>query len=169
MKNNKKILSVGLLSKLKGHDFSMKQLKYINNNITILGREEKESQKIYKLAQKNKIFLNIAKTEKDEVKDDLYNYYSIYLANSNNEPFGITTLEATSKNCLVLGKNEGGTPEIIQNGINGYLYSNINEAKKILKQILNQEKLTFYQTNTIDWGYTTNKILEYYNRIIKHD
>ena len=86
----------------------------------------------YVLAENN---ITIADTN-DKEKDNLYKNYSIYLANSQNEPFGITSLEATSNNCLVLGKNEGGTPEIIKNGINGYLYSNINEARKILKQIL---------------------------------
>ncbi|MDD2483118.1 MAG: glycosyltransferase [Candidatus Shapirobacteria bacterium] len=169
IKNNKKILSVGLFSKLKGHDFSIEQLNNIVNKITILGRETNESQKIFNLAKQNNISLNIAKTENNKEKDNYYKNYSIYLANNQSEPFGITTLESTSNNCLVLGKNEGGTPEIIKNGINGYLYSDVYEAKKILKQILSQKELTFYQINTIDWKYTTNKILEYYNRHINHD
>ncbi|MDD3002967.1 MAG: glycosyltransferase [Candidatus Shapirobacteria bacterium] len=167
IKNNKNILSVGLLSKIKGYDFSIKQLKNIENNITILGRESDESQKIFDLAKQNNIHLNKIQTENDSKKDNLYKNFSIYLANSNNEPFGITTLEATNNNCFALGKNEGGTPEIIQNGINGYLYSDINEARKILKQILGKKELSFYQINTIDWEYTTNKLLEYYNRYIK--
>nr|MCW1949028.1 glycosyltransferase [Candidatus Shapirobacteria bacterium] len=160
--NNKKILSVGQLSKLKGHDFSVNQLSDITNNLTILGRETSETKKIYKLAKKKKVFLNIIKTENDKIKDDLYKYFSIYLANNKNEPFGITTLEATSNNCLVLGKKEGGTPEIIKNNINGYLYSNLNEARKILKKILSQDKLKFKQINTINWKYTSGKILKYY-------
>lgn len=169
IRNNRNILSVGLLSKIKGHDFSIKQIKNITNNITILGRNSDESQKIFNLAKQNNISLNKIKTENDNEKDNLYKNFSIYFANSSNEPFGITTLEATFKNCLVLGKNEGGTPEIIQNGINGYLYSNINEAQKILKQILKRKKINFYQINTIDWEYTTNKLLKYYNNHIKHD
>lgn len=166
IENNRNILSVGLFSKLKGHDFSIKQLKDIVNNMTIIGRESDESQKIFNLAEQDNIFLNKIKTENNKEKDNLYRDFSIYLANSNDEPFGITTLEATNNNCLVLGKNEGGTSEIIKNGINGYLYSNIDESKKILKQILNQKELNFYQINTIDWEYTTNKLLEYYNKHI---
>lgn len=169
IKNNKKILSVGQLSKIKGHDFSINQLNGITDNLTILGREELESKIIYNLAKKKKVFLNLIQTENDKVKDDLYKYYSIYLANNNHEPFGITTLEATSNNCLVLGKKEGGTPEIIKNGFNGYLYSNLSEARKILKKILSQDKLSFIQINTIDWKYTSDKIIEYYNKHIKHD
>lgn len=169
IKNNKKILSIGSLSKIKGHDFSIKQLSGNSSKLTILGRETEESNKIYKLAIKNKISLYIIKTENDNLKDDLYKDYSIYLANNLNEPFGITTLEATSNNCLVLGKKEGGTQEIIKDGINGYLYSNIKEAKKILKKILKKDKLIFYQINIIDWNYTFNQILEYYKNHIKNE
>lgn len=170
IKNNKKILSVGQISKIKGYDFSIKQLSCLVNNLTILGRETKESRQIYKLANKNKIFLNLITTENDQIRDDLYKYYSIYIANNSNEPFGITTLEATSNRCFVLGKNEGGTSEIIQNGINGLLYSNIEEAQDALKEILTKDKITFYQTNTIDWKYTSDRILEFYKtHILHHD
>jgi len=165
--NNKKILSVGQLSKIKGYDFSIKQLSGISNNLTILGRETSESNKIYKIAKKKKIFLNLIQTEDDNIKNNLYKYYSIYLANNKKEPFGITTLEATSNNCFILGKNEGGTPEIIKNNVNGYLYSNLTEARKILKKVLSQDKLKFKQLNTIDWKYTSDKIVKYYYEHIK--
>lgn len=167
IKNNKKILSVGLLSKIKGHDYSIKQLKEISPDFTILGRETSESKYIFNLAKKNEVFLNIIKTENDKVKDDLFKYYSIYLANQTKEPFGITTLEATSNNCFIIGKNEGGTQEIIRNGINGLLYSNLKEARTIVRKILNKKIITFYRLNIIDWKYTTDKILDYYNHNIK--
>lgn len=169
IKNNKKILSVGQLSKIKGHDFSIRQLNGISNRFTILGRNTEETKQIKRLAQQNKVSLELIKTENDREKDQIYKKYSIYLANNQNEPFGITTLEATSNKCLVLGKKEGGTPEIIQNKVNGYLYSNLEEARKILKRVLSKDKLTFYQTNTIDWKYTSDKILEYYNNNIKNE
>ena len=169
IKNNKRVLSVGLFSKIKGHDFSIKQANGILKSLDILGRKTEESKKIYRLASENKIKLNVIKTEDDKIKDNLYKKYSIYLANNLREPFGITTLEATSHNCLVLGKNEGGTSEIIKNGINGFLYSNLEEARKILKNVLSTDKLTFYQTNTIDWKYTSDRILEFYNKHIKND
>lgn len=167
IKNNKKILSVGQLSKIKGHDFSIKQIQGISKEITILGRKTKETKKIKKIAKQNNISLKIKKTENDLEKDNIYKKYSIYLANNFNEPFGITTLEATSNNCLVLGKKEGGTPEIIKNKVNGFLYSNLIEAKKILKKVISQDNLTFFQINTIDWKYTSDRILEYYHKHIK--
>lgn len=167
--NNKKILSVGALSKIKGHFFSIYQSNNLSKEITILGRKTDESQKIINTAKEKNIFLKIIQTEKDILKDKIFKKYSIYLANQEHEPFGISTLEATSNNCIVLGKNEGGTPEIIQNGINGFLYTNLEEAKKILKEILNKKNITLYKTNKIDWKYTTNKLMLYYIQNIKND
>lgn len=169
IQNNKKILSVGQISKIKGHDFSIKQVSNITNNITILGRETNESKKIYDLADKKGVFVNILKTENDKTKNDLYKYYSIFLANNYNEPFGIATLEATLNNCFILGKNNGGTPEIIQNGMNGYLYSNLEEAKEILKKVMSQKIINVYQTNIVDWKYTSDKVLDFYYTHIKHE
>lgn len=168
IQNNKKTLSVGQISKIKGHDFSIKQIINITDNTTILGRETEESKIIYNFAAKKGVFLNILKTENNKTKDDIYKYYSIFLANNYNEPFGITTLEATTNNCLVLGKNNGGTSEIIQNGINGYLYSNLQEARYILNKTMSQKIIYIYQTNVIDWKYTSDKILDFYYTNIKH-
>lgn len=169
IKNNFKILSVGQLSKIKGLDYSIDQIKGITKTLTLLGRKTNETKQIIEIAKKNNVVLNIIETENDDKKDKIYSKYSIYLANNLKEPFGITTLEATSNNCFVLGKKEGGTPEIIKNGVNGLLYSNIKNARKILKRILNQKEIVFYQINTIDWKYTSDKIIEYYNKEINHE
>jgi glycosyltransferase involved in cell wall biosynthesis len=169
IQNNKNILSVGQLSKIKGHDFSIQQIQGISKELTILGRPTEETKQIKKIAKKNNISLKIIKTENDKEKNNIYKKYSIYLANNLNEPFGITTLEATSNNCLVLGKKEGGTPEIIKNGINGYLYSNLNQARKIFKKVVTQNKITLTQINTTDWKYTSDKIIEYYKNHIKNE
>lgn len=169
IKNNNKILSVGQLSKIKGHDFSIKQLKGIIGELTILGRPTKEMDKIKNIAKQNNVSLKLIRTENNKEKHEIYKKYSIYLANNNNEPFGITTLEATSNKCLVLGKKEGGTPEIIKDKVNGFLYSNLSEARKILQKIRQKKEFTFYQINKIDWGYTSVKIMEYYKKIIKNE
>jgi glycosyltransferase involved in cell wall biosynthesis len=169
IKNNKKILSVGLLSKIKGHDFTINQIKKIAKVFTLLGRHTTESNFILSYANKNGVYVNLLKIEDDDVKNKLYNSFSIYLANQNNEPFGITTLEATSNKCYVLGRNCGGTPEIVKSGVNGFLYTDIKQARKALKQTLIQKEITFYKIYEIDWQYTTDKIIEYYNQYIKHE
>ena len=96
------------------------------------------------------------------LKKKLFKTHSIYLANQQFEPFGISTLEAISYNRLVLGKNEGGTPEIINHGLNGFLYPNkIIPSKNLLKNLLNKKYFTIYKTYELDWEYTTKQLLKF--------
>jgi|GEM_PF-822299 len=47
------------------------------------------------------------------------------------EHFGITTVEAMASGCICIVINKGGQPEIIQNGINGFLFDSWEQLKKI--------------------------------------
>lgn len=161
IKNNNNFLSVGLLSKIKGHDFSINQLKGYPNTLTILGRKSEDTKKIIDSARKNKTRLNLISTESDTNKDNLYKNHALYLANQNNEPFGISTLEASQKKCYVIGKNSGGTPEIIKHGLNGFLYpDNIYLAKKSVELTKKKQYLILYATCNINWKSTTDKIIK---------
>jgi len=168
--NNKKIISIGLLSKIKGHDFSIKQVSGISDELTIIGRETPDFIRLNKLAKKYHVKLNYIITEKDSEKFKILKKHSIYLANSSKEPFGLTTNEACQSNLFVLGKNEGGTPEIIFNGINGILYpNNLKYARESLKSIIKKNNLTIKKITSIDWKYSTDKLLNYYNHHILHE
>ncbi|MGI5840852.1 MAG: glycosyltransferase [Patescibacteria group bacterium] len=157
---NKKIITIGQLSYLKGHVFTSYQLKP-SSNVSIIGRITLETQKITNVANKHKTNINIIKTENDNEKFKILEKYSIFLSNYIKEPFGIATLEASGSGLFILGKNEGGTPEIIQHGINGFLYpNNIKIAKKTLSNFLSKNILLFFKNNEIDWEKTTNDILK---------
>lgn len=96
----------------------------------------------------------------DKRKRELLSKSTFYLANQENEPFGLSTLEAIDNGCFVLGKNEGGTPEIVSRGLSGFLYPNdIRIARKVLKTFLGQKYIKVYKTVKIDWKETTNKLL----------
>jgi glycosyltransferase involved in cell wall biosynthesis len=164
--NNHKFLSVGALSKIKGHDFSLKILKNLSNKITILGRETKDTGHIFRYAKQNSIKINLIKTENDDKKNLLFKKFSLYLANQENEPFGISTLEAADSDCYLCGRNIGGTSEIIKHGLNGILLpEDINISNKILKTIEKNKYLNFYKTCKIDVSDTISKILKIYNYI----
>ncbi len=62
---------------------------------------------------------------------------NIVLVPSNYEPFGLVTLEAMIKSCIVIANPVGGLEEIIKNKVNGYLVenNNSNEILKILFEI----------------------------------
>ena len=162
VKNNKKILLIGILTKLKGYEFTLEQIKGIVKEVTIIG----ESKYILNLIKKMNIKVNLIRTYDEKEKNKIINENSIFIANYFNEPFGITTLEASNQNRIVLGLNEGGTKEIINNNKNGFLYPRkISYARKTLKNILKKDKITLIRTCTMDWKYMAEQILSLYHKL----
>lgn len=59
----------------------------------------------------------------------------ILIMNSKTEGFGRVTVEGMLAGCLVIGKNSGGTKEIIEDKDNGILFENENDFITVIKQI----------------------------------
>lgn len=160
--NNRRICSVGLLTSLKGHDFSIEQVK--DKRLDILGNLSHESNVIFakSIGRKN---IRIVHNNSEGYKDKFLRLHSIYLANNVREPFGLATVEAMEANCCVLGVSEGGTSELIKHKFNGYLYRrDIIESQHVLDEIYNKKILTFYKCFAIDWYHTAKQILRYANK-----
>lgn len=89
--------------------------------------------------KKNVLFLGY----KENVKDYLQKASALLMC-SQNEAQGRVTIEAMFYGCPVLGYKSGGTQEIVQDGVNGFLFSNINEAVNKLTYITknNNQPLT---------------------------
>lgn len=69
-------------------------------------------------------------------------YYSAataYLMCSPNEGMGRVTVEAMFYGCPVIGYNGGGTKEIITNGVNGYLFNNIEECVSLMNKVIDSK------------------------------
>jgi glycosyltransferase involved in cell wall biosynthesis len=150
--NNHRFLSLGLLTMLKGHHISANLVSKLH----IYGNISHEN--IFKYLPKN---IHINTNLIDRYKLSIYKKHTFFLANQINESFGLTTLEATNNNCYVLGKNIGGTPEIIINGYNGtLLLNNFFNSKKTINEFNNKKTITFYKTCIINWSYTVEQILK---------
>jgi glycosyltransferase involved in cell wall biosynthesis len=105
-------------------------------------------------------------TENNKSIKKLIKKSTYYLANQTNEPFGISTLEACNLDTYVLGKNEGGAPEIIGHGLNGFLYpNNTSLATKITKKYKVIKQLKFQKTCKISWKKTAHDILTLYHHL----
>ncbi len=154
-------LSVGLLSMIKGHDFSLKMISNKLNNFTLLGRSTNENELIMEIARKNNINIRYINNPSSKYIKKEYLKSDIFLANNVNEPFGITTLEATTNKLFTLGKNQAGTPEIILHGINGYLNPNdLMMATKIFNHYGSQNVIKKVKISKIDWNNYANTILK---------
>ena len=62
-----------------------------------------------------------------------------FLMCSDNEAMGRTTIEAFWNGCPVLGRNTGGTPELICRGANGYLFNTKEELADLMRQEVHQD------------------------------
>lgn len=60
---------------------------------------------------------------------------------SKMEHFGITTVEAMAGKCVPVVINLGGQKEIVENGVNGFLWDNIEEFKKQTIKLVKDEKI----------------------------
>jgi trehalose synthase len=66
---------------------------------------------------------------------------AVVLQKSIREGFGLTVTEAMWKGAAVIGGNVGGIRYQIENGVNGYLVSSVEEAADRIVQLVTDEKL----------------------------
>jgi len=57
------------------------------------------------------------------------------------EHFGIATVEAMAAGCVPIVINKGGQPEIVQHGINGFLWNTLDELKEYTSLVLHDHGL----------------------------
>jgi len=173
MKKKKTITFVGKLNSAKGYDLFGKAIikilnKYKNWKANVVGDEPREI-----LSFKHKR-LNILGFQKHSNVLKIFKETNIAVACSRwEEPFGRTSLEASSRGCAVIISNRGGLPETITNGIIirnlkvSSLYNAISKLIKDKKFRLNIQKLSiknFYLSHS----YVTKKIDNYRSKIISN-
>ena len=157
IKKDKVIIFVGKLNKSKGYDIFgnavIKILKEFKNwKALVVGDEPRE-----KIDFNHKRFIKLGYRSNFDVLN-LFKKSSIAVACSRwDEPFGRSSLEASSRGCAVIISNKGGLPETITDGIilNRLNSSNLyNELKKL---IVNKKLRKKIQSNSIKNFYLDDK------------
>lgn len=143
-----KILCVGRVSEAKGQKVlvelaAMLKQKGLSFKITFAGLNAGSYYEyLLDLAQK---------THVDDVIDfigqcnDMKSCYSqndIFCMCSRSEAFGRVTVEAMMSGCLVIGAKSGGTPELIQDGVTGYLFESQNPKSLYDKILISLDDVT---------------------------
>ena len=169
-KKSKLITFVGKLNSAKGYDlFGGAIIKILNKysewRAVVIGDEPRE-----KLDFKHK-HLKLLGFQKHKKVLEIFKKTSIAVACSRwEEPFGRTSLEASSRGCAVIISNRGGLPETITNGViirtlnSKNVYNSINELIKNKNKRLNLQKLSlknFYLTDS----YIAKKIDVYRSKL----
>ncbi len=157
--NKKKnwITFVGKLNKSKGYDIFGKAIIKVLNRFPewkglVIGDERRDVIKFEHKRLDKRGFLNHNKVI------DIYKKTSIAVVCSRwEEPFGRTSLEASSNGCAVIISNRGGLPETITNGL---ILDNLNPNelyKNITKLIRNVKLRKSLQTLSYKNFYLTHK------------
>jgi L-malate glycosyltransferase len=142
MKPSVNFLIAGRISKAKGQEYAIQAcLKLIqkgNNNfhLYIAGSGEMQEKIPFQLTD----FVSVLGLVKDmpELRKDM----DVELVCSKAEAFGRVTAEAMMGGIPVIGSNTGGTVELIQDGVTGFLYdynSVDNLAAKMLRMIKEED------------------------------
>lgn len=82
-----------------------------------------------------------------------------------SEPFGLSVVEAMACGTPVLAFNKGSMPEIIQNGVNGFIVSDIEEMSERLKDILKISREGCRKT--VEAKFTQEKMVKKYIEVYK--
>lgn len=107
--------------------------------------------------------------------EDIKQYMSLstaFLMCSENEGLGRVTVEAMFYGCPVIARNTGGSLELIKDGENGYLFSDIDSCVDAMKKIVSNQdaelikNAQYFAVNNFSEEEYGNKIMNIYLGII---
>ena len=154
-KKSLKVLFIGRLIKIKGIEYLIKAVSQINNVTLYIAGDGKRQNRLKKLASQLNVkaeFLGfVSGDKKREVFEmiDIVVVPSIVLGGGRSEGVPVVILESFKFGKPVIGSNIGGIPDVLEDGINGFLFEpcNILMLKNKLEYIQNNLKLRRAMSN----------------------
>ncbi len=94
------------------------------------------------------------------------NQANIYINNSRHEGFAMPIIEAEAHSIPVLARKGTAMDELVKDGYNGFLFSDINEVPKLINKIMKDYKRFSYNAWKHSQNFTYNKFKERYLKIL---
>jgi glycosyltransferase involved in cell wall biosynthesis len=94
---------------------------------------------------------------------------------SRTETLGLVLLEAMAAGCPVVAANSGGIPDIVQDGVNGYLFDPqddqgaITATQRLLSQTTEREMMRRQaraEAERWSWSAATQQLAQYYHAVL---
>ncbi len=137
-----KILMVGRLESQKNYPLAFEFLKNLNYEfeLDIYGSGSKKNE-LKKLSSSEGLKVNLLENISHSELLKTYGKYKYFLSTSKFEGNPKTILEAINSRCIVFATDISSHSEIITNGLNGYLYKNLNSLIKKFKDVENNPSI----------------------------
>ena len=91
---------------------------------------------------------------------------NIYINNSRHEGFAVPIIEAEAHSLPVLARRGTAMDELVKDGYNGYLFSDINEVPELIGKIMRDYKRFSFNAWKHSQNFTYEKFKERYLRIL---
>ena len=177
---NAPLVFLGRVEYIKGTHIAIDIAKKTERKLIIAGNVPNETKHQNYFNNEIKPYLNnqikyIGPVNDKEKNDLLMNAYAFLMPILWNEPFGIVMAEALACGTPVIGFNRGSVPEIVQNGFNGFICNNTNEAINAVKEIPNisRSNCRAIAENKFSQSVIVNNYLELYenhcNKSLNYD
>jgi trehalose synthase len=144
--------------------------KEVNCTLVLLGNiatDDPEGEKVYRsLSSSREERIIILTVQDGALVNALQRRAAVVLQKSIQEGFGLTVTEAMWKGAAVIGGNTGGIRHQIEDGINGFLVSSIEEAANKIVQLIKDEDLRRHlgkeARETVRQRFLLTRLLEQY-------
>lgn len=138
------VVSVGGFNLLKGHDLVIKSignlLAKMRPTLVIVGNGGEDKEYLIQLAKERNVTLTIKENIQDRELCEVYNKAKVLISASQNEPFGLSPLEALSCGTQVISLDGNGVNEVIRKLNHVYIVErNENSVTKKITQVINNE------------------------------
>lgn len=144
------ITCIGFSISIKGLDTLIQSIKLLkdkglaeNIKVLIVGVSGSENEKLQNLTNNAKIESNIISLGIRNDIDDILNISDIYTQPSRTEAISLSIMEALNYALPVVATKVGGIPEVVEDGVNGYLCEkeNANDLSEKLELLIKNPNL----------------------------
>ena len=90
----------------------------------------------------------------------------IYISNSYHEGFGVPIIEAEAHSLPILARRGTAMDELVKDGYNGYLFSDINEVPELIGKIMKDYERFSYNAWQHSQNFTYERFKKRYLRIL---
>jgi 1,2-diacylglycerol 3-alpha-glucosyltransferase len=173
------VITVARMTKKKGVQnilyIASDLLKKYKNLIFVMVGEGPLKRRLEKMVKEQGLSENFYFTG-NVSRDKVFGYLEqadIFALPSMDEAFGISILEAISRNVPVLAMNHSGVSDILENGVSGYLANNLTEFESYLRILIENPSLrtslaekASQKLPNFDWDRIYEQTNQVYSKVI---